>query len=297
MSEPSRAVSPPELTKLSVAEPAFPRRLAAAEKVPTSIYVRGALRELPLACAIVGARAATGRDTERAARLAAELSWEGAAIVSGGALGVDAAAHRGALDADGHTVAVLGTGLGHLYPVTNRPLFGDIVRSGGALISQFPVDAPPRRPHFVQRNRTIAALADIVIVVGSALGSGALYTADAAKSLGRVVGAVPGSPGCDALIAQGAAVIETADDVLMAIDGRPRRPSVDLPPIGTEVGRVLGALDPFSPLHADELATRIGIAPSAVTVALTGLELEGLAVLVPGRCYVRSRLASELLAR
>jgi len=246
--------------------------------------------------AIVGARAASGHAMAATRSLAEELAWAGIVVVSGGAIGIDAAAHRGALDAAGDTVAVMATGLDIAYPARNRPLFEEILSSGrGALISAFPAGVPPRRYRFVRRNRIIAGLADAVIVVEAGLASGALYTAAAARDYGRLLGALPGSPGCEALIAQGAAVVETAADLESALAGRPRRPQVIVPEPASEQGVVLAALSREAALGEDELSTNTGLQARDVARALTGLELEGLAVLLPGRSYVRSSLADELM--
>lgn len=244
--------------------------------------------------AIVGARAASGRAVALAHELGSELAARGIEIVSGGAIGVDAAAHRGALDGGGRTIAVLASGLGAPYPARNLPLFDDIVALGGAVVTPYCDDVPPRRFHFVRRNRLIAALADAVVIVDASLSSGSLYTARAAVDLDRVLAAVPGAPGCDALIAQGAAVVESAADVEAALAGRPRRPLAEIPGPDTDAYKVLAKLG-VDPIDTDQLSTATGLLPRAVTRALLGLELEGLAVALGGHTYIRSTLAQEAL--
>jgi DNA processing protein len=271
----------------------YPRRLGGLPDAPPNLYVRGVLEERPVAVAIVGARAASGHATATARALAAELAAGGALVVSGGAVGVDAAAHRGALDAGGATVAVLGSGLDVAYPARNRPLFGALCEAGGAVVSPFAPGVPPRPGCFVRRNRVIAGMVDLVVVIEANLGSGSLHTAEAARDYGRGLGAVPGTPGCEALIAQGAALVRSADDVAAALDGRPRRPEIALPEPGSERARVLAALDDEARAE-DDIADCTGLAIRQVSRALVGLELEGLAVLLPGRSYVRSALAREL---
>lgn len=273
---------------------AYPERLGRVKDRPNHLDIMGAVADRDLAVAIVGARAASGLALDQARSIACDLGLRGALIVSGGAIGVDTAAHRGALMAGAPTITVLGTGLDVAYPARNRPLFDDIVRRGGGLVSCFDRAAPPRRGQFVRRNRIIAGLVDAVVVVGAGATSGALYTAAAARDYGRVLGAAPGSVGCEALIAGGAALVETAADVLAAIEGRPRRPDVPLPEVGTDEARVLEVLD-AAPRDEDKIADHTGLDTRAVTRALTGLELEGLAILLPGRNYVRSTLADELL--
>lgn len=282
--------------RIDRATPRYPRRLAGAPDAPERLFVRGALPpENAPAVAIVGARAASGHGVAMARALAADLAAAGAVVISGGAVGIDAAAHRGALAARGRTVAVLACGLDHPYPARNRPLFGDILAGGGAVVSPYQPGVPPRRFHFVRRNRIIAGMADAVIVIDASLASGALYTANAAVSLGRALGAAPGTAGCEALIAQGAAVVTTADDVFAAIAGTPRRPTVELPAPESAAGRVLAALGPRAQ-REQELSDATGLDERAVARALIGLEMEGLAVLAPGRAYLRSVLAEELMA-
>jgi DNA processing protein len=275
--------------------PEYPARLRGLADGPELLYLRGAPGEPALSVAIVGARAASGHAMATARALAAEVARAGGVVLSGGAVGVDAAAHRGALGAGGRTVSVLACGLDAPYPPQSRPLFDEICAGGGAIVSPFGPGTPPRRFHFVRRNRILAAMADAVVVVEAGLGSGALYTAQSARELGRVLGASPGTPGCEALIAQGAAVVESGDDLFQALAGRPRRPEVSLPIEGSEEARVLAALEPEAPAGTEALSARTGLGARDLARVLTGLELEGLALLLPGRTYVRSVLAQELL--
>lgn len=273
----------------------FPARLAAVPDAPERLYAVGRLPDAP-AVAVVGARAATGRAMATAYELARDLAAAGYAIVSGGAVGVDAAAHRGAVDAGGATVAVQACGLDVAYPARHRPLFADIVAAGGALVSPYRAGVPPRRYQFVRRNRIVAGWAAAVVVVEADRASGSLYTARAARDYGRPLAAVPGSPGCDALVAEGAAVVAGAADVEAAIAGRPRKPDVALPEPGSEEAAVLAALDRGQARDAGALAQRCGLPARTVARALMGLELAGLAVAVPGRAYVRSAVAVAALA-
>jgi DNA processing protein len=288
----------------------YPTRLRALPDAPPELHVRHGEDLAPVApgwghaehsVAIVGARAAQAVAVARARSLARDLAGRGVVIVSGGALGVDAAAHRGALDshaetATGTTVAVLGCGIDVVYPAQHRGLYDDIRAAGGVLVSQFRPGAPPRPANFVRRNAVIAGLSDAVVVIGAGATSGALHTAAAARRLGRVVAAVPGSAGCDGLIAHGAAVVECAADVWQALAGRPRRPFADLPAPGSPAARVLALLDAEHAYVCGDIATRAGLSSREVARALTGLELDGLAITRPGQSYVRSALAEELLA-
>ena len=227
--------------------------------------------------------------------ISAELAGAGALIVSGGAIGVDSAAHRGALDVGGKTVAVLAGGLDSPYPERNRPLFAEIMAAGGGLLSAQPGGMPPLRGTFVRRNWMIAGMCDAVLVIEAQASSGSLYTASAALELGRVVAAAPGSPGCEALLARGAALVESGDDVLAALRGEPRRPFTHLPEAGSREAVALAALDARSPRSGAAIAERCGMDLREATRALTGLELEGLALLQPGQTYLRSPLAEQLM--
>lgn len=187
-----------------------------------AIYARGELGNGP-AVAIVGARAATAAAMQHAYALARHLALRGIAVVSGGALGVDGAAHRGALAGGGATTVILGAGVDIAYPDRHKDLFDEVARAGGVLASLVPDGTPPTRYSFVRRNPLIAALADMVVVVEAQLRSGSLTTAKAAKAYGRVVAAWPGSPGCDRLLDEGAAIVESEADVDRALAGMPRR--------------------------------------------------------------------------
>jgi DNA processing protein len=274
----------------------FPVRLRNAAKVPDRFYVRGGqpLPDGDRVIAIVGSRAASGHAMASAKSLASELSEQGAIIVSGGAIGIDTAAHRGALDAGAQTAVVLACGLEAPYPARNRPLFDEIVASGGALISAYPQGTPPRRFHFVERNRIIAAMVDAVVVACAQLGSGALHTASFAAEYGRVVGALPGTPGCEQLIARGAAVVESASDLLAALDGQPRRPRVNWPKSGSDAETVLSYLEQDLPRVEDDIVRATGLSSRMVKRALAGLELEGLVLPLPDGAFTRSVLATEL---
>lgn len=285
-------------TVIQRSAPEYPARLGATPEPPPVLFVRGAV-PLPaddLVVAIVGARAASRQGTATAGRLATELAEAGALIVSGGALGIDSAAHRGALDGGGATIAVLAGGLDAPYPARNLPLFDEIVERGGALVSAEAPGTPPLRRLFVARNAVIAGLCDAVVVVEAEASSGSLHTARAALRYGRLLAAVPGTPGCEALLVQGAAVVENAADLMAARAGRPRQPSARLPDPGTREAQVLDVLDLESPSTGAAVAARSGLGLREATRALAGLELEGLALAVPGQAYLLSPLAERLRA-
>jgi DNA processing protein len=276
--------------------PEYPARLGATPQPPPELFALGSvpLPAADLVVAIVGARAASGRRMSLARELAADLAAGGALVVSGGALGIDSAAHAGALDAGRPTVAVLAGGLDALYPPRNRPLFDQIVAGGGTLLASSPPGTAPLRRLFVARNAVIAGLCDATVVVEAQAASGSLHTARAALRYGRLVAAVPGSPGCEALLAGGAAAVESADDLLSARAGRPRAVTARLPEPGSREALVLDALDDRAPSTGSAVAARSGLGLREATRALVGLELEGLALALPGQAYLRSPLAERL---
>jgi DNA processing protein len=223
-----------------------------------------------------------------AEQLALELARAGVIVISGLALGIDAAAHRGALNAGGVTVAVLGTGVDVIYPMAHTLLAEAIVSGGGALVSQFPDGTAPRRHHFPARNYTIAQLADVVVVIEAAEGSGALITAEAALDLHKEVMAVPGSVfsplsvGTHGLLRDGAGLVQNARDVLAALElggevlddplRAPQGLGIELRP---ERDGILSHLSDVLALNAAEIARKLGLPISEVLGRLTALELDG----------------------
>jgi DNA processing protein len=205
---------------IALDDPAYPAALLTMHDPPPLLYVSGRLDSLHApSVAIVGSRNATPQGVDDAGRFARELAGSGLVIVSGLALGIDAAAHRGALDSGGGTVAVIGTGADLVYPARHRELAHDIARQG-AIVSEWPLGTPARAAHFPQRNRLIAGLSRGVLVVEAAERSGSLITARLANEMGRDVFAIPGSihaplaRGCHHLIKDGAKLTETPRDVL-----------------------------------------------------------------------------------
>lgn len=244
------------------------------------LFVRG---ELPWvvarrSVAIVGARAATFRGVRVAKDLAEGLTASGVLVISGGAIGIDAAAHAGAVQAGAPTVVVLGSSVEAPYPPRNGALFDEVLALGGALVSATPAGTPPLPGLFLQRNRFMALMSDAVVVVEAQARSGSLTTARAALAAGKRVCAVPGTPGADALLAEGCALVEHAGDVLAALDGRPRRFHPPEPPTGTAEAAALAALrgDPSAPITLEDVALLAGLPPVRAQAALAVLELEGL---------------------
>lgn len=238
--------------------------------------------------ALVGSRRPSPYGEAAAEQLATDLAAAGVVVVSGLALGIDAAAHRGALNGGGATVAVMGTGVDLVYPAANSRLAEQIVASGGALVSQFADGTLPRRHNFPARNWTMAALSDVVVVVEATEGSGALITAQAALELDREVMAVPGSifsplsVGAHALLRDGAGLVQNARDVLAAV-GRQQEVLDDplTPPkrVGFELARardgLLVHLSEAVTVSAAELARKVQLPVAEVLGRLTSLELEG----------------------
>ena len=238
--------------------------------------------------AIVGSRRPSPYGEAVAEQLAMELARAGVVVVSGLALGIDAAAHRGALNAGGVTVAVLGTGVDVIYPSSHTVLAEAIVTGGGALVSQFPDGTAPRRHNFPARNYTIAQLADVVVVVEAAEGSGALITAEAALDLHKEVMAVPGSVfsplsvGTHGLLRDGAGLVQNARDVLVALElggevlddplKAPQSLGIRLRP---ERDGILSHLSDVLALNAAEIARKLQLPISEVLGRLTALELDG----------------------
>ena len=290
-------------------DPSYPALLRGAERYPMALYVAGnaaALDDPQLA--IVGSRNPTPQGRDTAHDLAEYLAGRGLVITSGLALGIDSAAHRGALLAQGITLAVLGSGVDVVYPRSNRSLSIEI-RQQGALVSGFPLGTPPRRENFPQRNAIIAALSLGTLVVEAARRSGSLITARQALNCGREVFAIPGSiysplsRGCHELIRQGAKLTETAHDILSELNfsaffaGQSVAPEDPGTPVPGEEGMdkahkiLLDALG-FDPVDLDALVVRTGFKPAAVSSMMLILELEGHVQAAPGGRYsrvVRSR--------
>lgn len=271
---------------------------------PCALYLAGRLPEPATPCvAVVGTRRATPYGLRVARALAETLARRGVCVVSGLALGIDAAAHTGALAAGGPgppTLAVLGNGLAVSYPPENGLLAAEIAARGGCL-SEHPPDVAPERWHFPRRNRLVAALARAVVVVEAPERSGALQTAGLAVEAGREVFAVPGPidrfthAGCHGLLVRLAArLCRGADDVLesLGLAGGPRglppeAPPATLPPPGPQLA-LWSLLDRDEAQDADTLCLRSGLAASEVAAALGALELDGRAVRLPGVGYRRA---------
>jgi DNA processing protein len=286
--------------------PLYPAQLREIPDAPEVLYVRGRIeRGDALAVAVVGARRATPYGVGVAESLSAELGARGVTVVSGLARGIDSAAHRGALRGGGRTIAVLGCGADTIYPPDNRPLAREI-EARGAVVSQFAPGTPALPHHFPIRNRVIAGLSLGVLVVEAAERSGALITARLAAELGREVMAVPGrvtseaSRGAHALLRDGAALVESWEDVVRALPSRWQACVRTLPPVDRsspadggsgiadhEDNRALLRVVGDEPMTMDDVIERSGLASQRVAALLLELELQGRVRQVEGKRFVQ----------
>ena len=299
-----RWLEQPDHHLVTRADERYPERLKELHDAPVVLFVRGDRQAL---CrpqlAIVGSCNPTSAAAQTAREFANELAAQGITITSGLALGIDAAAHRGAISADGFTVGVLGHGPDQIYPRGHGDLAAQVVRHG-ALVTEFPVGEQPRAGNFPRRNRIISGLSVGVLVVEAALRSGSLITARFATEQGREVMAMPGSMhnpmarGCHALIRQGAKLVETVADILEEI-----APGLSLTVTGQESGseevsgesfeldddyRRLLELVSYDPTSVDSLVNRSGLTAQAVSSMLLQLELGGFVASVTGGLYTRT---------
>ncbi len=275
---------------LSLADAAYPALLLEIADPPALIYARGSLELLGRpALAVVGSRNGTAQGMRNAEAFSRSFSEGGLTIVSGLALGIDAAAHRGGLAGQGSTIAVLGTGIDVIYPQSNAALFGEIA-DRGLLLSEYPVGTPSIGHNFPRRNRLISGLSRGCLVVEAALGSGSLITARMATEQGREVFAIPGSihsplsKGCHSLIKQGAKLVDTAEDVLAELGGWKPVPAVVADP--ALAGGLLAHMG-FDPVDIDSLCARAGLPAETIAAELLRLELDGLVDPLPGGRYQR----------
>ena len=252
--------------------------------------------------AIVGSRRCTFYGREVASRLAADLASAGFTVVSGMALGIDTAAHEGALEAGGRTIAVLGCSVERSYPAANRDLMEQIINSG-AVISEFSLDTPPLPQHFPRRNRIISGLALGTVVVEASQKSGALITAFYALDQNREVFAVPGnvgspySRGCHRLIKEGARLVETAEDIIEELGISAAGGSAAAEAAASAKEQKIDALEdaerrlleliPYHPLHIDEIVRLSGADAARAGAYLISLELKGLVRQLPGKYFIR----------
>ncbi len=272
----------------------YPRLLREIADRPPYLYVQGNLNDVDPAIAVVGSRRASSYGLLNTGRLAAELAAQGIAIVSGMARGVDAAAHRGALQQGGQTIGVLGCGVDVVYPQENRRLFAEM-KEKAVLISEFPMGALPLPENFPRRNRIISGLSRGVLVVEAAEGSGSLITAQYALEQGRDVFAIPGNINChgsrgtNRLIKQGAKLVESVADILEELpQAVPKKLNAAPAPAGLapEEAAILSLLA-REPLHIDDVIASSALTVSEVSAILLRLELKGAISQLPGKLFAR----------
>jgi DNA processing protein len=287
---------------LTFDDPGYPVRLKEIPFPPPLLFVKGEIKpEDSFALAVVGTRGATYYGKKTCRSLAKELARRGVTVVSGLARGIDTAAHQGALEGGGRTLAVLGCGLDVVYPPENLELYGRIQESG-ALVSEYPLGTPPEAHNFPRRNRIISGLSLGVLVVEAGVKSGTQITAHCALEQGREVLAVPGpinsptSVGPHRLIQTGAKLVQDVDDILAELPKvgapvKPRTGAASEAPVGPRpvlfrVGDPLLPLLGAEPLQLEELVQASRLPASDVMSRLTLLELQGLVRELPGKCYV-----------
>jgi DNA processing protein len=284
----------------TLADETYPKALLEITDPPPLLYAVGRIELLQrTSLAVVGSRNATAQGEENAERFAASLSEAGLTIVSGLAMGIDAAAHRGGLSASGSTVAVLGTGVNVVYPRRNSALAAEIAERG-LLVSEFPLGTAPAAYNFPRRNRLISGLARGCLVVEAAAASGSLITARAAADQGRDVFAIPGSihsplsKGCHALIKSGAKLVESSDDVLAELAGFRRsgyastiKPATAEPSVSGSSDTGLLAQMGHDPVDIDSLCSRANMSAEQVSSQLLRLEIDGRVAALPGGLYQR----------
>ena len=276
----------------SVDDPAYPRLLKEIHDPPPVLYLKGEIRpEDERAVAIVGTRKASTYGLETARRLAADLAGQGITVVSGLAMGIDAAAHEGALAAGGRTIAVLGGGVDDPQPVCNAGLAARVSQNG-ALVSEYPLGYQPNIWSFPRRNRIISGLSLAIIIVEGSEQSGAMITARLGLEQGREVLAVPGridsplSRGPHSLIKDGAKLVETVDDVLVEINLAASELPAAVPfQLTIEEQRIVSALGP-DPKHLDLLAAKLSLPGHQLSAALLALEMKKAIKQLPGHFYV-----------
>ena len=282
----------------------YPASLREIYDPPLVLYVKGELTAKDKnAVAMVGSRQTTHYGLETARKLAYQLAYVGVTVVSGGARGIDTAAHQGALSAKGRTVAVLGTGINIIFPTENAELF-ERIAANGAVITQFPFNRPADKQSFPIRNRIVAGMTLGTVVVEADLHSGALITSNFATEYGRQVFAVPGridsprSKGCHELIKKGAKLCEGAEDVLSEFEylfptsNRPAAPNETgvLPALELSANeqKVFDALKTDDELTTDEVIRASGLPSSAVSAMLLSLEMKRVVRQLPGKLFVRN---------
>lgn len=269
-----------KINSISANDPGYPRRLMNIPKSPSRLYSKGEFPEYNLGVSIVGTRKPTAYGRQVTESIAGKLAERGVVVISGLAHGVDAIAHEATLKAGGKTIAVLPSGLDQVYPSANRSLAERIVNSGGALISEYEPGTPPLQYRFLERNRIVSGLGDIVIVTEASIRSGTMNTTMHALEQGKDIYAVPGpitsamSAGCNALIQQGATPIVTVDQFIDLI--LPKNVTTQLTVLAqTSDEQAIIDLLTRGITEGDELQKASKLDPTAYSQTMTMLEIRG----------------------
>jgi DNA processing protein len=278
---------------VTMADEGYSKNLLNIYDPPPYLYVKGLLDGEERSIAIVGSRFASTYGRIVTEGLSRDLAKSGFTVVSGMARGIDTSAHKGAMEAGGRTVAVLGSGIDVIYPPENKGLYEEIC-DHGAVISEFPMGTEPLGENFPSRNRIISGISKGVVIVEASLKSGSLITASLAAEQGREVFAVPGnvnskgSKGTNRLIKEGARLVEDVGDILEELDG-PSNPRCNVPlqiDLTKEEASLMGLLT--EPLHIDDISSLSGMDTRTVSAMLLNLELSGIVRQLPGMVYVRN---------
>ncbi len=299
-----------DIRKITLDDADYPKNLRNIHTPPKQLFVNGTLTEQDeMAVALVGSRRASIYGLEMSEKLGYELAMRGVTVVSGMAIGIDSAAHRGALKAKGRTIAVMGSGHNDIYPPQNKKLYEEIIKAG-AVVTEYESDVAPLPGHFPARNRIISGLSLGVVVVEAAKNSGALITANFAAEQGRTVFAVPGkvssatSSGTNELIRDGACLIQSVDDILQELSIKEMK-TVSVEDKGiidnkisrqtkayiynslTDDERKIYKILSDEPLYIDDILGKTGLELSRVSKILLGLELKKLIQEVPGKQFIK----------
>lgn len=293
-----RLIDETGLAVIPITSPDYPPSLKDIYDPPIVLYVAGRILESDkMAVAIVGSRRATVYGKSVAERIARDLAARGLTIVSGGARGIDTAAHKGALAAGGRTIAFLGCGIDVSYPAENKKLY-DAIADSGAVVSEFPLGSNPEPWRFPPRNRLISGMSLGVLVCQSPEASGALITAGYAAEQGKDTYVIPGNiddernRGCHKLIQDGAKLVQESEDILreLGLDGdhdqEPRQMGLPIEALN-EQERDIASLLSLEPVQLDEIIEKTGMSAPMVSGTLTILEMKNVVRRVPGNAYVR----------
>ncbi|MBL0152913.1 MAG: DNA-protecting protein DprA [Chitinophagaceae bacterium] len=284
---------------LFITEPQYPRRLLNCYDSPTLLFYKGeADLNVPKVVAVIGTRNHTEYGKQSTEKIIRELSSHNIHVVSGLAFGIDALAHKAAVKNKLVTTGVLAHGLDQLYPPEHTGLARDMIREGGGLLTEFRQGVKPDKHHFPSRNRIVAGMSDLTLVIETGQKGGSMITADLANGYNRDVFAIPGrindsrSEGCNLLIQQNKAVLFTTTEELLLTMGweersvpRPKNQTALFIELSANEQRIMGILKEKDAVHIDEINLRSGLSSSTVAAVILNLELQNVIVSLPGKLY------------